>query len=155
MLFVPFRRKQKMTIVIRVFVKNDYGIVGMRQHQSLARIFLPALLTENTAFPARTLIDISHSPRGPELLHSDNPSAPGSLPSTLSLSSLPTLKNGTRLAATDTRAPLFGLRPCRARRCFTTKLPKPRISIRSPCASASTIESKIALMITSESLRER
>ena len=61
-----------------------------------------------------------------------HPSGVQGLPSTRRRSSLPTLKNGTRLACTGTSSPVFGLRPSRAWRCFTTKLPKPRISMRSP-----------------------
>ena len=56
------------------------------------------------------------------------------LASIRSLSSLPTLKNGVRLAGMCTSSPVFGFRPSRASRTFTWKLPKPRISIRSPVA---------------------
>src|SRR5262245_8818659 len=156
MLFVPLGSKKKVAIGVRIFVKHYHGIAGMSQNQGFAGIFFLHFLTKDTAFCLGDLVDISHPPGSPELLHSEAVSSvPGSLPSTRSRSSLPTLKNGTRLAATDTKTPLFGFRPWRARRCFTTKLPKPRISIRSPCARASTMESKMALMITSESLRER
>src|SRR5262245_37108506 len=152
---MPLGSQKEVPIGVRVFVKHDNGVTRISQDQSFPGIISSDLQTQDTAFLLRDLMDIGHSPRRPQLLHSETSSVPGSFPSTRNLSSLPTLKNGTRFAATDTRTPLLGLRPCRARRCFTTKLPKPRISIRSPWASASTMESKIALMITSESLRER
>src|SRR5262245_54076645 len=76
------------------------------------------------------------------------------LPSTRRRSSFPTLKNGTRLACTGTSAPVFGLRPSRACRCFTTKLPKPRISMRSPRTSAWVRLSNTSLTMTSASRRE-
>src|SRR5262249_22452898 len=77
------------------------------------------------------------------------------LPSTRRRSSFPTLKNGTRLACTATRAPVLGFRPSRAWRCFTTKLPKPRISMRSPRVRACVMLSKTAFTITSASRREK
>src|SRR5580704_16428853 len=46
-------------------------------------------------------------------------------------------------------SPVRGLRPWRARRCLTPKLPKPRISMRPPRASTLAISSNIALMIVS------
>src|SRR5687768_6675141 len=131
-------------------------MIGVRQNYTGSRINAEELGTENTAVLLGAVFDVGHAPRSPELLHSSSPISDGSkgLPSTRKRSSLPTLKKGTFLAATDTKAPLLGLRPWRARRCLTTKLPNPRISIRSPCDNASTMESKIALMITSESRRE-
>src|SRR4029079_18232191 len=52
--------------------------------------------------------------------------------------SLPVLKNGTDFCATETCAPVRGLRPVRAGRFFTEKAPKPRNSTRSPRAIAAT-----------------
>jgi hypothetical protein len=40
--------------------------------------------------------------------------------------SLPVLKNGTDFLSTETCAPVRGLRPVRAGRCFTENAPKPR-----------------------------
>jgi hypothetical protein len=45
-------------------------------------------------------------------------------------------KRAKRLSGTETVAPLRGLRPARALRCFTENVPKPRSSTRSPRASA-------------------
>src|SRR5581483_10514139 len=87
--------------------------------------------------------------------HSSASSAVHGFPSTRSRSSFPTLKKGTRLAWTATIAPVFGFRPSRARRCFTTKLPKPRISMRSPRVSAAVMLSKTAFTMTSASRREK
>ena len=53
--------------------------------------------------------------------------------------SLPVLKNGTDFCATETCAPVRGLRPVRAGRFFTENAPKPRNSTRSPRASAAAI----------------
>src|SRR5438093_12696669 len=60
----------------------------------------------------------------------------GSYLLTISLSSLPALKKGTRLAGTATVAPVFGLRPSFMRRLRRRKLPKPRLSMLSPLARA-------------------
>src|SRR6266508_5787862 len=147
-----------MTIVVGILIQHYDRVTGVRQNQSGSQIAIAKLGAEDTALFLGALVYISHAPRSPKLLHSSSPSSSAGLygwPSTRSRSSLPTLKKGIRLAATDTRAPLLGLRPCLARRCFTTKLPKPRISIRSPWARASTMESKIALIMTSESRRDR
>src|SRR5690242_15861274 len=131
---VTFRSKQQVPVVVRVLVHHDDGVMGLSQNQRGPEIVLPILGAKNTAFVLGPLIDIGHPPRSPKLFHSSSPSSLGSygFPSTRKRSSLPTLKKGTFLAATETSAPLLGLRPCRARRCLTTKLPKPRISIRSP-----------------------
>ena len=51
---------------------------------------------------------------------------------TRSRSSLPGLKKGAYLAGSDTGVPDLGLRPGRARRKRSVKLPNPRISIRPP-----------------------
>ena len=51
------------------------------------------------------------------------------------------------------RAPVLGLRPVRASRCFTVKAPKPRNSTRSPRASAKVISSKIVATMVSTSCR--
>src|SRR5208282_835433 len=60
---------------------------------------------------------------------------------TISLSSLPTLKNGRRFAGTSTGCPVRGFRPEYGLYGRTVKLPKPRISIPSPRSSASVIAS--------------
>src|SRR5262249_9771592 len=65
--------------------------------------------------------------------------------------SLPVLKKGTNFSATDTLAPVRGLRPCRGARCLTVKAPKPLSSTLSPRASASTISLKTTLTIRSMS----
>src|ERR1700686_992919 len=65
--------------------------------------------------------------------------------------SLPVLKNGTLFWSTGTCAPVRGLRPARAGRCFTEKAPKPRSSTRSPRAKAATISSRIAFTMFSTS----
>src|SRR5262245_29227346 len=112
MLFVPLGSKKKMTIGVGVLVKHYHGMTGMSENQSFPGIFLLHFLTKDTAFRFRDFFDIGHPPWSPKLLHSEAASSvPGSLPSTLSLSSLPTLKIGTRLAASDTRTPLLGFRP--------------------------------------------
>src|SRR6185295_5130075 len=140
-----------MAVIIRIFVEHDYGMRALGQHQFRPGIFSLRFLAEDA--PCRLFFcDIGHSPWRPELLHSV-PSGTG-LPSTRRRNSFPTLKNGTRLAATETISPLFGLRPSRARRCLTTKLPKPRISIRSLCRNASTMLVNTELTMTSASRRE-
>ena len=55
---------------------------------------------------------------------------------TRSRSSFPGLKCGTCFPASATASPVLGLRPRRGGRKCSEKLPKPRISIRSPDASA-------------------
>src|SRR5262245_59629366 len=65
-------------------------------------------------------------------------------------SSLPARKKGIRFASTLTIAPVLGLRPWRARRFLTPKLPKPRISIRFPPARTFDIASNIALTMVSD-----
>src|SRR5690349_10272656 len=65
--------------------------------------------------------------------------------------SLPVLKNGTDFCATETWAPVRGLRPVRAGRFFTEKAPKPRSSTRSPRAMAATISFRMALTMFSTS----
>src|SRR5215208_6644593 len=150
-------RDQQVAIIVGILVHHHDRVPAVCQDQARFQVTLLILGAKDAAGFLGAVVDIRHSPRRPKLLHQSSPSISGSygFPSTRKRSSLPTLKNGTRLAATETNAPLFGLRPCRARRFLTTKLPKPRISIRSPPASASTIESKMALIITSESRRER
>src|SRR3989338_2291281 len=139
---MPFRRQQQMARVVGIFVQHDEGMVRLSEKQAGAGIRGFQLIAEDTPRFLRPVLDVGHPPRRPDgfhrCLYSEEP-----LPSTLSLSSLPTLKNGTFLAATDTTAPLFGFLPSRARRCLMTKLPNPRISILSPWPIASTIESKI------------
>src|SRR3970040_2459525 len=104
-----------MPVVVRILVEHDEGMSGSDQHQRLAGIAGREFIAEYTAALLRTLVDIDHSPRSPQLLHPETPSfTPSKLfPSTRSRSSLPTLKKGTRFADTDTRAPLLGLRPWR------------------------------------------
>jgi hypothetical protein len=55
------------------------------------------------------------------------------------------------LAGTSTGVPVFGLRPTRDWRWRVRKLPRPRISTLSPRRKASTMLSKIASTMTSES----
>src|SRR5437773_2906299 len=149
-------RQKQVAVIVRILVQHDHRMTSLAQYKRRAAVALLEFVTEDTAVLLLVLVDIGHSPRSPQLFHSETPSSSSTLfPSTRRRSSFPTLKYGTRLASTETSTPLFGFRPWRARRCLTTKLPNPRISIRSPCARASTMESKIALMITSESLRER
>src|ERR1700683_3250396 len=71
---------------------------------------------------------------------------------TRSRRSLPGLKCGTCLPASATASPVFGLRPCRGGRKCSEKLPNPRISIRSPVASASLMISSSCLTASSTSL---
>src|SRR5580704_4243873 len=65
--------------------------------------------------------------------------------------SLPVLKNGTDFWSTETWAPVRGLRPERAGRCFTENAPKPRSSTRSPRAMAAMISPRMALTMVSTS----
>src|SRR5438874_10332844 len=60
--------------------------------------------------------------------------------STISRSSFPALKNGTRLAGICTVSPVLGLRPSRGLRLRIRKLPKPRNSTLSPSLRASVIQ---------------
>ena len=73
--------------------------------------------------------------------------------STRSRNSLPGLKCGTNFSGTSTFSPDFGLRPTRDGRRLRPKLPKPRISMRWPLASASDIASSIVFTAKSASLR--
>ena len=73
---------------------------------------------------------------------------------TLSRNSLPALKRGTLFAGTRTIAPVLGLRPSRGGLWFRLKLPKPRISIRSPLASALLSASSVALTASAMSFAE-
>src|SRR5205085_10162682 len=68
---------------------------------------------------------------------------------TISRSSLPALKNGTRFAGTATVVPVLGLRPSFILRFRRRKLPKPLISILSPRARAVRMPLKIVLTTTS------
>ncbi len=77
--------------------------------------------------------------------------ATGALLFSRSRISLPVLKNGTDFCATETCAPVRGLRPVRAGRFFTEKAPKPRSSTRSPRAIAATISLRMALTMFSTS----
>src|SRR6266436_2141820 len=70
--------------------------------------------------------------------------------STISRSSLPGLKNGTRFAGICTVSPVLGLRPSRGLRLRIRKLPKPRNSTLSPSLSASVIQ--VSIMLTTASV---
>src|SRR5690606_10209980 len=70
---------------------------------------------------------------------------------TRSRSSLPGLKWGTYLPCSSTDAPVLGLRPTRGARKCREKLPKPRISIRPPSASALAISSIMVFTANSTS----
>src|SRR5688572_17723595 len=74
---------------------------------------------------------------------------------TRSRRSLPGLKCGTYLPASATASPVFGLRPWRGGRKCSEKLPKPRISMRSPPASASLMISSMCFTASSMSLAGR
>src|SRR5687768_1743038 len=74
---------------------------------------------------------------------------------TRSRRSLPGLKCGTYLPDSATVSPVFGLRPWRGGRKCSEKLPKPRISMRPPWASASLMISRICLTASSTSLAGR
>src|ERR1700722_19603568 len=74
---------------------------------------------------------------------------------TRSRRSLPGLKCGTYLPASATASPVFGLRPWRGGRKCSEKLPKPRISIRSPWASESLMISSICFSASSTSFAGR
>src|SRR5450432_2428341 len=71
--------------------------------------------------------------------------------STASRNALPGLKCGTSFSEMMTCAPERGLRPTRGGRRLIEKLPKPRISIRWPRASAEAIASRIVLTANSVS----
>jgi hypothetical protein len=60
---------------------------------------------------------------------------------------LPALKCGKRLSGTMTSAPFFGFRAGRPRRTRTLNVPMPRISTRSPRASAAVITSRMMLTV--------
>ena len=81
----------------------------------------------------------------------------GFIPPRLSRSrnSLPVLKNGRAFSSTGTGSPVRGLRPMRALRRFTVKVPKPRSSTRSPRTSASVIRSNTVATISSTSAFSR
>src|SRR5688572_15783757 len=74
---------------------------------------------------------------------------------TRSRRSLPGLKCGTYFPESATASPVLGLRPCRGGRKCREKLPKPRISMRSPCESASLMISSICFSASSTSLAGR
>src|ERR1700684_3514235 len=76
---------------------------------------------------------------------------PGSERLSRSRISLPVLKNGTHFWSTATWAPVRGLRPVRAGRCFTENAPKPRSSTLSPRAIAAMISLRMALTMFSTS----
>ena len=67
----------------------------------------------------------------------------------------PGLKYGACLAGSDTGVPVLGLRPTRARRKRTEKLPKPRISIRPPPARHAAMCSSIMLTANATSRSTR
>ena len=72
-----------------------------------------------------------------------------------SQSSLPGLKNGYRLGSRWTGSPVFGFRQFRSLCFFTLKVPKPRISIRSPSFRAWIMLSKIMSIVVSMTLRDK
>src|SRR6185312_9797526 len=74
---------------------------------------------------------------------------------TRSRRSLPGLKCGTYLPERATASPVLGLRPCRGGRKCSEKLPNPRISMRSPCESASLMISSICFNASSTSFAGR
>ncbi len=74
------------------------------------------------------------------------------LDSTLSHSSLPAVKRGTRFAGAGTVSGVFDWRPFLGGLWASVKRPKRRISIRSPRSSVSLIPSRIALTEGSASL---
>ena len=76
---------------------------------------------------------------------------PGQVLSSSSRRSLLGLKKGILFGGTSTLAPVFGLRPMRARRWRVWKLPNPRISTLSPDRRARTILSNMAQTTTSDS----
>jgi hypothetical protein len=67
----------------------------------------------------------------------------------------PHLKYGKTFFSTDTATPLRGFRAVRAGRVLTEKMPKSRISTRSPRASAAMITSSMALTMFSTSRSRR
>ena len=68
-------------------------------------------------------------------------------------SSFEARKYGTRFCGTLTIAPVFGFRPARGFRTRVAKLPKPRISTRSPLESARVIAPKMSSRISFPSFR--
>src|SRR5262249_44864430 len=74
---------------------------------------------------------------------------------TRSRRSLPGLKCGTYFPDNATASPVLGLRPWRGGRKCSEKLPKPRISMRSPWESASLMISSICFSASSTSLAGR
>src|SRR5918994_2929525 len=102
-----------MPIIIGVFVEHHDAVRRARQNQRLTAFLHPAPIAKDAACLLGILVDIDHSPRTPQLLHvvTSSSSSSKGLPSTLKRNSLPTLKKGTRFAATDTNTPLLGLRP--------------------------------------------
>ena len=102
-----------MPIIIGVFVEHHDAVRRARQNKRLTAFLHPTPIAKDAACLLGILVDIDHSPRSPQLLHVVTSSSSDSkgLPSTLKRNSLPTLKKGTRFAATDTNTPLLGLRP--------------------------------------------
>ncbi len=163
------RRHHEVPVGVGIAVEHHDRAGRCRQHER-ARGGRSVSRASQKMHPAPCgATDVRHAPGRPEDLHDVGAQlvagrlAAGAAasagdtacPSTRSLSSLPTLKNGTLFAATATSSPVFGLRPSRAWRCLTTKLPKPRISMRSPRHSASVMLSKTELTMTSASRREK
>src|SRR5918992_3499466 len=102
-----------MPVVIRIFVEHHNAVVSARQYKRLTVFLNASAVTEDAAGLLGILVDVGHSPGSPQLLHvvASSSSSSKGLPSTLKRNSLPTLKNGTRFAATETSTPLLGLRP--------------------------------------------
>src|SRR5439155_5021594 len=181
---VAARCQHEMPVLVRVAVQHHEAVRGGAEQQALARLTRPRG-TEDALPLLPGGADVGHPPGRPQDVHALLPCRSGyheerlvpalalaagagdraygssasaavhGLPSTRRRSSFPTLKNGTRLACTATSTPVLGFRPSRACRCFTTKLPKPRISMRSPRVSAWAMLSKTAFTITSASRREK
>ena len=73
---------------------------------------------------------------------------------TASRSDFAAWNEGTVEAAISMDSPVRGLRPCRASRCFTERVPKPEMLTDSPLARASEMVSSTALTATSASAFE-
>src|SRR5438094_4073224 len=159
---VTARGDHQVGVLVGKPIQHDEARPAHPEQQAVTWVSLTSG-TEDAA-RRRPLADVRHAPGCPQHFHARlgylytyNSSARAGVqawPSTRSASSFPTLKNGTRLAWTATSAPALGFRPSRAWRCFTTKLPKPRISMRSPRVRACVMLSKTAFTITSASRRE-
>src|SRR6266702_4200529 len=149
---------------IGVAVQDHEIFPGAQDDQGLGIIAPFRCGAKNARLVFHASGDIAVPPGRPEIIHDDGDycggvwggtaaAAAAVSPLTKSLSSLLGLKNGMRLGGTSTLAPVFGLRPVRPRRWRVRKLPKPRISIRSPPCSAPMMLSKMVSTMASDSLR--